>query len=489
MHLWAALAVGFCLAAHEMRLYTAIYQYQGPTLEGLLVSISFVTLIFALAALFFRKVQRSILYVAVFAALTAFQKVAIIAQDMNVIGLLPDGIRQVCAPLGECYSLGLVIIAVSAARVFGERSVVTFIGGFAISGLLQLITALLKWEIAVGLIGLFPLAALLCFAVFIRLDRTASQSRQNSAADDANNSSYASIAATADEGISTWHLTRGESAAILFSFFLMGALLISTHATRMNYQDGGSYSMAIQILSGFGGIAAAILLRALDRKLTGMTRLALVYLLVLPILLVALYAASLFENIAVLALLVFFHRFVYGLVYYFVWLLCTTLQNGTHTSDRFVASFFALKLGWAAGVLFFMIMPTETPEGFWSVVLIGFFFALGLIDVFLFLKMLHTAEKGIRDNGAKAGEVVSSDLLGYEEACCKVAESYGLTKREAEVLRYLGKGRTAAYIREKMFISDGTARTHIDHIYKKLGIHSQQALIDIIDHTNSSHQQ
>lgn len=488
LYLWAALAVGFCLAAREMRLYTAIFQYETLSFESLLVSVSFVTLMFGLAVPLLRKMRQLPSLVLVFLVLTVLQELSSVMQGAYALGLASKEIYQFCAPMEECYSIGLVVIAVASARRFGENSVLALIGGFAFSGLLQLATALLKWEVALGLIVLFPLAAFVCFSIFVRMD--AVKSLKNASMNGGGVEAESGNVLAAEMGVSElfgWRLTRGEAVAMILSFFLMGALLISTHATRMSYQDGGSYSMAIQVLSGLGGIAAAAILFVFNRRLAGMTRLALVYLLILPVLLVALYATSLFENIAVLVLLVFFHRFVYGLVYYFVWLLCFVPRAGWCLSDRFVAAFYALKLGWAAGVLCFMIMPSGAPEGSWSVVLIVFFFALGLVDIFLFIGMLRAAEKGLEENAATSiqgsvVEVLEGDIRrGYDEACRTVAESYGLTRREAEVLAYLGKGRTAAYIREKMFISDGTARTHIDHIYKKLGVHSQQALIDVID--------
>ncbi|MDR1184345.1 MAG: helix-turn-helix transcriptional regulator [Coriobacteriales bacterium] len=65
---------------------------------------------------------------------------------------------------------------------------------------------------------------------------------------------------------------------------------------------------------------------------------------------------------------------------------------------------------------------------------------------------------------------------------CRRADARALlSRRETEVLFLLAKGRNAAYIQERLYISEGTARTHMRHIYKKLNIHTQQELIDMID--------
>ena len=58
------------------------------------------------------------------------------------------------------------------------------------------------------------------------------------------------------------------------------------------------------------------------------------------------------------------------------------------------------------------------------------------------------------------------------------AQQYGLTKREIEVLQLLAEGRSLPYVQQKLFISEGTARTHIKHIYTKMDVHSKQELLD-----------
>lgn len=65
-----------------------------------------------------------------------------------------------------------------------------------------------------------------------------------------------------------------------------------------------------------------------------------------------------------------------------------------------------------------------------------------------------------------------------------MAHAHGLTKREAEVLILLAKGRDLPYISEELFISKNTVRTHMKGIYRKLGIHSKQELLDLFDDDN-----
>ena len=63
----------------------------------------------------------------------------------------------------------------------------------------------------------------------------------------------------------------------------------------------------------------------------------------------------------------------------------------------------------------------------------------------------------------------------------QIAVYYGLTRREAEVLPYLARGRSAKVIAEALFVSESTVRTHTRRILEKTALHSKQDLIDLIE--------
>jgi len=65
--------------------------------------------------------------------------------------------------------------------------------------------------------------------------------------------------------------------------------------------------------------------------------------------------------------------------------------------------------------------------------------------------------------------------------CNHVANTYLLSSRETEVFYLLAKGRNAAHIAKTLYISEGTVHTHTWRIYKKLDVHSQQELMDMVD--------
>ena len=66
-----------------------------------------------------------------------------------------------------------------------------------------------------------------------------------------------------------------------------------------------------------------------------------------------------------------------------------------------------------------------------------------------------------------------------DENCAHLSDEFGLTAREREVFVLLAHGRNGRDIMDHLIISRNTAKSHIKHIYSKLGVHSHQELIDL----------
>ena len=63
---------------------------------------------------------------------------------------------------------------------------------------------------------------------------------------------------------------------------------------------------------------------------------------------------------------------------------------------------------------------------------------------------------------------------GHERAdAVRVAATFGLTARETAVLQLLTEGLTAGAIGSRLAISTRTVHTHVDHVYRKLGVHDR----------------
>lgn len=72
----------------------------------------------------------------------------------------------------------------------------------------------------------------------------------------------------------------------------------------------------------------------------------------------------------------------------------------------------------------------------------------------------------------------------FQRKCELIAENCKLSKREIDVFRLLAKGHNAAFIMDRLCISRSTAKTHINHIYKKTSVHTQQELLALIEKTS-----
>ena len=95
-------------------------------------------------------------------------------------------------------------------------------------------------------------------------------------------------------------------------------------------------------------------------------------------------------------------------------------------------------------------------------------------DVFNFDKTVQEVEE-VRP--VKQAEQVDSLAHAIETA----VGAFSLTPREAEALELLAHGRNTAAIQERMVVSRSTAKTHVRNVYAKLGVHSQQDLIDLVE--------
>ena len=85
------------------------------------------------------------------------------------------------------------------------------------------------------------------------------------------------------------------------------------------------------------------------------------------------------------------------------------------------------------------------------------------------------------DSEAEEPEDEERDLHAWKTACDKIAKEYGLTPREIDVFMLLAKGRNAKVIERELFISVYTIKGHNNNIYRKLGVKSQQELIDMVE--------
>lgn len=99
------------------------------------------------------------------------------------------------------------------------------------------------------------------------------------------------------------------------------------------------------------------------------------------------------------------------------------------------------------------------------------------------------AEEGEPANAATAPSAPAreSALSASEELtrivaarCNEVGNRYGLSPRERDVLQLLAQGRTSSAIQEELTLAASTVKTHMQHIYTKVGVSDRQQLMERI---------
>ncbi len=69
----------------------------------------------------------------------------------------------------------------------------------------------------------------------------------------------------------------------------------------------------------------------------------------------------------------------------------------------------------------------------------------------------------------------------YLDNCRALTRRLGLSPRETEVLELAGRGYSAPAISVALYISENTVKAHMKNLYQKLGVHSKQELIALIE--------
>ena len=67
-----------------------------------------------------------------------------------------------------------------------------------------------------------------------------------------------------------------------------------------------------------------------------------------------------------------------------------------------------------------------------------------------------------------------------DEQVQRLAQTYGLSARETQIVSIFAQGRSAARIAEQLTLSENTVKTHLQNSYAKAGVHSKQELLDLI---------
>lgn len=144
--------------------------------------------------------------------------------------------------------------------------------------------------------------------------------------------------------------------------------------------------------------------------------------------------------------------------------------------------------GWLTGGSLLIFEPQD--ERLVILVMFASLCAVVILDDVFFKKMRLVMSRTIVNKEEQIAVQETATILPFSpkgdrwlEACDVLAERHSLSPRQKEVFLLLANGRNTEYITNALGLSTPTVKTHTYAVYQKLGIHSHQALIDLIEKT------
>lgn len=80
-------------------------------------------------------------------------------------------------------------------------------------------------------------------------------------------------------------------------------------------------------------------------------------------------------------------------------------------------------------------------------------------------------------------DIAASSSLqeNLDTRCEALSKRCGLSRRESEIIRFMGRGHNPVFIAKTLLISESTARSHVRNIYRKVSVSSREELLQLID--------
>lgn len=143
-------------------------------------------------------------------------------------------------------------------------------------------------------------------------------------------------------------------------------------------------------------------------------------------------------------------------------------------------------LGWSAATMGLYYFDVDT-----TALLVVCFLMVSLavvVDTLLFKRMKLEFREVVVDDGAllevldpKIAELSPQGRGRWSRACGDLAETYKLSPRQTEIFLLLAKGRNVQFIKDELVLSTPTVKSHVYNIYQKMGVHSHQELLDLVE--------
>ena len=341
----ATLGLGCCLAATESERYTALWNFGTRGFDELaLIAVLLVAAVALLCAAARRGRQacddvRVVVGVGAVALVGSALRLGGATVPLSPMAILAGSLAT------QFSSILLVLYAQFFLQVGVKKATIALACAFMVSGMLQVAGA--------GVPAGFARAATVCFPLLATAALVLAP-RLRGGIEAAQDLEDVEIEAEGD----AMHLRDGRYAVWCASLFLLNVLLIVLHDQAMALQDGSSLSRLVQACSGLGSAVAGVLFLVIMRSLHGSQLLSLLRILILPVVMLALYASMLAGGLGTAFYLMLLGA-CYATLLLFIWLLPRRFKDRGTWFPALGVAYVSYRLGWAFGIWRFR--PTAAP--------------------------------------------------------------------------------------------------------------------------------
>lgn len=282
--------------------------------------------------------------------------------------------------------------------------------------------------------------------------------------------------------------------------FVLGLILTmgSYGGLRALFADTFSSGHESWIVFFVSGIAAVIVLLAIDRLAgKGGISIAAGYKVALPLIALACSLVLAFDAYRA-PLADAFATAASALIEMFTWIVLVNICRVSNSSSAtvFASGRFFVHMGMILGESFGFICVLVEDEALFMVVSVvmvvvatSVLFADGDFHEIGQVHGSHQVEISSEDGDVFGGIAACVDVggcslnsFGESESVPfnpleHIADTCGLTAREKEVLDLWGAGYGSKYIQDRLCISQATVKTHVRHIYEKIGVRNRPELM------------
>lgn len=178
---------------------------------------------------------------------------------------------------------------------------------------------------------------------------------------------------------------------------------------------------------------------------------------------------------------------------YFLFLSVTYLQLGHCVCLRhegpvnapavFATGMIANELGLVLGMALERVALLSSST-FTSIATVAIIYGLLILGGALLPRKMKAILLGVRERQVtpeSQNPYVADMVSSINAQCARVTACFGLTPREQVVLSYLVRGWSLQMIAEAEHLTRNTVKTHVTHIYQKLGVHTREEMSLLVE--------